>query len=184
MTVTEKLFLIILCRELGEGATGLRPPARPICYDTAVTIRCIWQRIGLIGLITSTWSRFKAIGLGSVNYTSVSRCGYIATPVMFFVTSWQISSFHTRRRYLAPDSGYIYLLTNATGCVLSPLLFNIFLEIVIAIALHGTKSGAVISGVLLSDLSFADDIALLAEKETGLQELVTINQSINQSIHL
>ena len=51
------------------------------------------------------------------------------------------------------------------GCVLSPLLFNIFLEIVIAIALHGTGSGAVINGVLLSDLRFADDIALLAEKE-------------------
>ena len=30
-----------------------------------------------------------------------------------------------------------------------------------------------ISGVLLSDLRFADDIALLAEKEKELQELVT-----------
>jgi len=59
------------------------------------------------------------------------------------------------------------------GCVLSSLLFNIFLEIVIAIALHRTGSGAVINGVLLSDLRFADDIALLAEKEKELQELVT-----------
>ena len=41
------------------------------------------------------------------------------------------------------------------GCVLSPLLFNIFLEIVIVIALHGTGSGAVINGMLLSDLRFA-----------------------------
>jgi len=55
------------------------------------------------------------------------------------------------------------------GCVLSPLLFNIFLEIVIAIALHGMGSGAVINGVLLSDLRFTDHIALLAGKETGLQ---------------
>jgi len=31
----------------------------------------------------------------------------------------------------------------------------------------------VINGVLLSDLRFADDIALLAEKEIELQELVT-----------
>ena len=59
------------------------------------------------------------------------------------------------------------------GCVLSPFLFNIFLEIVIAIALHGTGSRAVINGVLISDLRFADDIALLAEKEKELQELVT-----------
>ena len=57
--------------------------------------------------------------------------------------------------------------------VLSPLLLNMFLEIVIAIALRGTGSGAVINGVLLSHLRFADDIALLAEKEKELQELVT-----------
>jgi len=38
---------------------------------------------------------------------------------------------------------------------------------------HGTESGAVINGVLLSDLMFADDIALLAEKEKELQKLVT-----------
>jgi len=31
----------------------------------------------------------------------------------------------------------------------------------------------VINGVLLSDLRFADDIALLAEKDKELQELVT-----------
>jgi len=59
------------------------------------------------------------------------------------------------------------------GCVLSPLLFNIFLEIAIAIALHRTGSGAVINGILLSEMRFADDIALPAEKEKELQELVT-----------
>ena len=39
--------------------------------------------------------------------------------------------------------------------------------------MHGTRSGAVINGVLLSELRFADDIALLTEKEKALQELVT-----------
>jgi Reverse transcriptase (RNA-dependent DNA polymerase)/Domain of unknown function (DUF6451) len=58
------------------------------------------------------------------------------------------------------------------GCVLSPLLFNIFLEMIIAIALDGTDVGAVINGELISDLRFADDIALLSEKEDGLQLLV------------
>jgi len=61
-------------------------------------------------------------------------------------------------------------------------LFNSFLKIVIAIGLHVTGSGAVINGVLLSDLRFADDIALLTEKETGLQELVTDVADISAKI--
>jgi hypothetical protein len=59
------------------------------------------------------------------------------------------------------------------GCVLSPLLFNIFLELIMAIALEGTEEGAMIGGELISDLRFADDIALLGEKEEGLQESLT-----------
>ena len=55
------------------------------------------------------------------------------------------------------------------GCVLSPLLFNIFLEAIIAMALDNTDSGAGIGGELLTDLRFADDIALLAEERNGLQ---------------
>ena len=49
------------------------------------------------------------------------------------------------------------------GCVLSPLLFNIFLEIIIAMALDGTDAGVVIGGELLTNLRFADDISVLAD---------------------
>ena len=55
------------------------------------------------------------------------------------------------------------------GCVLSPLLFNIFLEVVIALALDATEAGAVVNGVKIGDLRFADDIATLAESEPDLQ---------------
>ena len=48
------------------------------------------------------------------------------------------------------------------GYVLSPLLFNIFLEAVIAIALGGNNR-AMMNGIeILSNLCFADDIADLA----------------------
>jgi len=55
------------------------------------------------------------------------------------------------------------------GCVLSPLLFNIMLEVVMALSLNNSDIGATISGFLCSNLRFADDIALLAESESDLQ---------------
>ena len=58
------------------------------------------------------------------------------------------------------------------GCMLSPLLFNIFLEIIMARALTDVDAGAVINGHVISNLRFADDIAALAEKEKELQQVV------------
>jgi len=58
------------------------------------------------------------------------------------------------------------------GFVLSPLLFIIFLEAVIAIALDNSHSGAVINGVVIRDLRFADDIALLSDNVSDLQVTV------------
>ena len=58
------------------------------------------------------------------------------------------------------------------GCVLSPLLFNIMLEIVMALSLEDGDIGATISGFLCSNLRFADDIALLSESDKGLQSQV------------
>src|SRR5664279_1059535 len=59
------------------------------------------------------------------------------------------------------------------GCVLSPLLFNIFLEMVMALALESSEYGAIINGVVIGNLRFADDIAVLAEKESDLQDSVS-----------
>ena len=59
------------------------------------------------------------------------------------------------------------------GCVLSPMLFNIFLEVVLAMALDETDKGAIINGEVLSNLRFANDIALLAENVNDLQSWST-----------
>jgi len=56
--------------------------------------------------------------------------------------------------------------------VLSPLLFIIFIEAVITIALDNSHSGAVINGVVIPDLRFTDDIALLSENVSDLQVTV------------
>ena len=58
------------------------------------------------------------------------------------------------------------------GCILSPLLFNLVLEVVVALALHGCGVGASISGINIPELRFVDDMSLLAESEHDLQDLV------------
>ena len=57
------------------------------------------------------------------------------------------------------------------GCILSSLLFSIFLEGVIALALDGSEIGARVLGMVIPNLCFADDISLLADSEHELQHL-------------
>ena len=58
------------------------------------------------------------------------------------------------------------------GCILSPLLFNIFLEAIMSQALRDGEEGAVIGGYLISNLRFADDIAGLGETREALDRLM------------
>ena len=58
------------------------------------------------------------------------------------------------------------------GCILSPLLFNIFLEVIMAMAMEDSHAGAVISGEVIGNLRFADDIAALGENEEDLQDTI------------
>ena len=54
------------------------------------------------------------------------------------------------------------------GCVLSPILFCIFLEVVMARALEMEETGVVVSGTRFNNLKFANDIALIADEPAGL----------------
>ena len=47
------------------------------------------------------------------------------------------------------------------GCVISPQLFNILLEVAMLYALHDQDIGAHINGHIINNLRFADDIALM-----------------------
>ena len=51
------------------------------------------------------------------------------------------------------------------GSVLSPLLFNILLEVVMMLALEGSDTGVCINGSIISNLCFTDDISLLANSD-------------------
>jgi len=64
---------------------------------------------------------------------------------------------------------FITILGVMQGCVLSQLLFNILLEVVLALALENNEFGAKVSGFCISNLHFADDICLIAEGTDNLQ---------------
>jgi len=58
------------------------------------------------------------------------------------------------------------------GCVLSPLLFIIMLEVVMALG-DNEDAGILVSGFRISNFQFADDIAILADGQNELQQQVT-----------
>ena len=70
---------------------------------------------------------------------------------------------------------------------MSPLLFNIFLEIIIATALDESDAGAMVNGEIFSNLRFADDIAVMAEGESDLQmavdKIVDVSSSMGMCIN-
>jgi len=49
--------------------------------------------------------------------------------------------------------------------MVSPLPFNIFLEVIMASALVEVKEGAVMNGRIINNLRFTDDITALAENQ-------------------
>ena len=55
---------------------------------------------------------------------------------------------------------FITTIGELHGCILSPMLFNIFLEVVIALTLEGCEIGAKVLGVVVPNSCFADDINL------------------------
>ena len=58
------------------------------------------------------------------------------------------------------------------GCPLSPMLFNLYSELIMRHALEKWEDGIEIGGKLYNNLRYADDVALLATTEGNLQELV------------
>jgi len=60
------------------------------------------------------------------------------------------------------------------GCVLSPQLFNVFLEAIMSRAVADRREGIVFCGKRISNLRFVDDISTLAESKPDLQEVMRV----------
>lgn len=58
------------------------------------------------------------------------------------------------------------------GCILSPLLFNLYSETIFREALQGVQRGIKINGVIVNNLRYADDCVVLADNLADLQDLM------------
>lgn len=58
------------------------------------------------------------------------------------------------------------------GCCLSPLLFNVYAEMMMLEAMEEIEEGVKVGGKLLKDIRFADDQGMVAGSELGLQKLM------------
>ena len=65
------------------------------------------------------------------------------------------------------------------GCLLSPVLFNLFLEQIMQEALHGHHTFISIGGRPICNLRFADDIDLMDGSNGELQDLT--NKLVNRA---
>ena len=67
------------------------------------------------------------------------------------------------------------------GCPLSPLLFSIYQERMMREAMNGIEEGIKVGGKRMNEVRFADDQALLAESEDGLQRIMDkLDQTANK----
>src|SRR6476619_414828 len=58
------------------------------------------------------------------------------------------------------------------GCPLSPLLFSIYVEMMMKEALENVEEGIRVSGELIKDVKYADDQGMVANTEAGLESLM------------
>lgn len=58
------------------------------------------------------------------------------------------------------------------GCLLSPLLFNIYSERIFRESISNIRKGIYINGRFLNNIRYADDTTLMADSMSGLQHLV------------
>ncbi|CAH2267750.1 jg15167 [Pararge aegeria aegeria] len=65
------------------------------------------------------------------------------------------------------------------GCILSPLLFNLYAEAIFSEALDNISDGISINGKTLNNIRYADDTILIADSLEGLQNIVNSVASVS-----
>jgi len=66
------------------------------------------------------------------------------------------------------------------GCPLSPMLFNIYIQEVLNETLDNVADGVVTGGRLVHAIRFADDQAMMASSEEGLQRIMEALERLSE----
>ena len=149
---------------LSESQAGFRPGR--ITADQLFSLRQITEKYNEIG---------KSLYLCYIDYqkafetvwqegfwSAMRHLGYPDKIVRLLQALYQISTSAVR---VDDDiTEWFRTLTSVRqGCILSPQLFNILLELVISLAIQDLSIGINLQGMTINNLQFADDIALLAD---------------------
>lgn len=70
------------------------------------------------------------------------------------------------------------------GCVISPILFNIYGEYIMRKALEGWEGGVTVGGMRVSNLRYADDTTLITATEAEMVELIQRLEIVSQEMGL
>lgn len=70
------------------------------------------------------------------------------------------------------------------GCILSPILFNVYGEYIMRRTCEGWKGGVSIGGVKITNLRYADDTTLLAANESEMVALLNRMEAISKDMGL
>jgi len=65
----------------------------------------------------------------------------------------------------------LYQKRSMTGCIISPILFNLYSEYMMKDALEEAE-GLIVNGQNFNNLRYADDAAFLDDKRTQLQRII------------
>ena len=71
------------------------------------------------------------------------------------------------------DTEYINIQRGVRqGCILSPMLFNVYSEEIFREALHEVNAGILLNGEYINNIRYSDDTVICADSIEGLQELM------------
>ncbi|BHF82522.1 hypothetical protein SprV_0802566000 [Sparganum proliferum] len=191
--VAAKIFDIVLFRRFQAVRDSRTRPnqagfrAERGCADQIFILRCILEFCHSYQQPTAVCFIDFAAALDSVHRESLWRImalDGVPTEIIAMIKAYYRSTIARVpvRNNLPQPFGI--RSNNRQGCILSPILFNYAIDWLLGRALHEGDAVEFAPGHRLTDLDYADDIALLASSFGDLQSMVSRVNEVAKSVGL